>query len=256
MQAPIWISHRGYCASATENTAEAFRAALDLGFDHLETDLRCTADGHLVLAHDGSLTRTAKRPVMIETSTRAQLRKITLNNGERLLFFDEFLEEFSAYQWILDIKPEQGTRVLAGLSAWWQDSRCQDFFDHRARFLLWHPQQQLALLRNKPQAVCMAPIRDCQRAGLFCLLGLPGLARIRPGVTYALPPQWHGLELLRPSVIARYRSKGARVLAYLPEDQSQAQLALDLGVDEILTNHKPLLPKGSTAASESCARGE
>lgn len=240
MQSPIWISHRGYCAKATENTAEAFRAALELGFDHLETDLRCTADGHLILAHDGSLARTAKRPIMIETSTRAQLQKILLNNGERLLFFDDFLAEFSQYHWILDIKPEQGDRVLSLLRFWWQNPKYQDFFDHRARFLLWRPQQQLTLLRNKSEAVCMAPIRDCQRAGLFCLLGFTGLARIQAGVTYALPPQWRGIELLRPSVIERYRSKGARVLAYLPEDQNQAQRALELGVDEILTNHEPL----------------
>lgn len=240
MPDPIWISHRGYCKTATENTAEAFRAALALGFDHLETDLRCTADGHLVLSHDDDLSRVTFTPLSIKASTRAQLEKMTLKGGEHLLFFDDFLEEFANCHWILDIKPEQGAQVLECLLAWWEKPGYKPFFDQRVRFLFWEPEQQRTLLHSKPEAQCMATIRECQRAGTCCLVGLTGLANIRPGVTYAVPPKWHGIPLLCPPVVNRYRAQGGRVLAYLPEDQAQAQTAVDLGVDEILTNHAPL----------------
>gem|GEM_PF-5031005 len=86
----------------------------------------------------------------------------------------------------------------------------------------------------------MATIAQCRRAGAACLLGLPGLGAIEPGVTYSLPPNWGQMRLLRPGVAARYHRQGARVLGYLPETERDACWALEAGVDEILTNHRRL----------------
>jgi glycerophosphoryl diester phosphodiesterase len=52
------IGHRGAAAVAPENTWESFEAALDAGVDAIETDVRATRDGVLVLMHDESLDRT------------------------------------------------------------------------------------------------------------------------------------------------------------------------------------------------------
>lgn len=49
------IAHRGASADAPDNTAEAFALALQQHSDLLETDVRITADGVLVLEHDGSV---------------------------------------------------------------------------------------------------------------------------------------------------------------------------------------------------------
>jgi glycerophosphoryl diester phosphodiesterase len=46
------ISHRGFHQECRENTLAAFRAAIDLGVDGIETDIRLTADGVAVLLHD------------------------------------------------------------------------------------------------------------------------------------------------------------------------------------------------------------
>jgi glycerophosphoryl diester phosphodiesterase len=186
MTEPVWISHRGYCRAATENTADAFRAALAQGFTHLETDLRSTADGHLVLAHDMDLARISDVATNVCESTRAQLEYVVLNGGQPLLFFDEFMAEFSGHRWIFDIKPEYGLRTLDLVLQWWRKPEYADFFRRRVRFLLWKKSQQDYLLQHHPEAVCMATIRECRRAGVACLLGLPALGGIRPGVTYAL----------------------------------------------------------------------
>jgi len=141
MTQPLWISHRGYCASATENTAAAFEAAIDQGFTHLETDLRITADGHLVLAHDDDLTRVAGLPIKVTESRREQLESVRLLGGEPLLFFDQWLDRFDRWHWILDIKPEQGERTVQALLEWWQQPRAAGLLGQRARFLLWQPAQ-------------------------------------------------------------------------------------------------------------------
>ena len=57
---PIGFAHRGARDRAPENTIEAFRVALALGATGLESDVRLTADGVLVLDHDG-IVRVGRR---------------------------------------------------------------------------------------------------------------------------------------------------------------------------------------------------
>jgi len=52
------IGHRGAAALAPENTWPGFDVALELGVDAVETDVRATRDGVLVLLHDERLDRT------------------------------------------------------------------------------------------------------------------------------------------------------------------------------------------------------
>ena len=40
--------HRGNSVNFTENTLEAFQAAVNLGYKYIETDLRMTKDGEIV----------------------------------------------------------------------------------------------------------------------------------------------------------------------------------------------------------------
>jgi glycerophosphoryl diester phosphodiesterase len=49
------IGHRGAPRVAPENTVAAFRAAVDLGADGVELDVRRTADGRLAVVHDAHL---------------------------------------------------------------------------------------------------------------------------------------------------------------------------------------------------------
>jgi glycerophosphoryl diester phosphodiesterase len=61
---PIGFAHRGARAQAPENTLEAFTLALRLGATGLETDAWVTADGQVVLDHDGVLGgRLRRRPI-------------------------------------------------------------------------------------------------------------------------------------------------------------------------------------------------
>ena len=45
-------AHRGASAHLPDNSAEAFHSAIAMGADAIETDVRRTSDGRLVLAHD------------------------------------------------------------------------------------------------------------------------------------------------------------------------------------------------------------
>lgn len=68
----IAFAHRGARAERPENTIEAFTRALELGANGLETDAWLTADGEVVLDHDG-VTGTLWRRRAISVCRRDEL---------------------------------------------------------------------------------------------------------------------------------------------------------------------------------------
>ena len=78
-QRPLVIAHRGYSGQAPEHTFAAWQRAADAGADYLEQDLQMTADGVLVVLHDGTLERTARGDArfctgLVSEHTLAELR--------------------------------------------------------------------------------------------------------------------------------------------------------------------------------------
>lgn len=69
---PILFAHRGARAQAPENTISAFELGLRLGATGLESDAWLTADGVVVLDHDGRV-RLRRRGRAIAQCTRDQL---------------------------------------------------------------------------------------------------------------------------------------------------------------------------------------
>ena len=53
----VIAAHRGNSKFVAENTLEAFRSAIALGVDMVETDIHITKDGELVLMHDDDVRR-------------------------------------------------------------------------------------------------------------------------------------------------------------------------------------------------------
>lgn len=238
---PLWISHRGYCRPWTENTRQSFAAAVELGFKALETDLRLTKDGHIILAHDPDLYRLAGDRRSIAGLTRRETAAIRLAGGEPLLFLDQFLEAFPELSWTFDIKPETGEKTIDALGKWAETNHMTARITRQAAFLTWRPGHEALVQDHFPGARFYARPDECKRAGLAVLMGLPWLGDIRPGRIYALPPSYRSRPLFTPAIIGRYQIRHARVTAFLPETIDQAQAAIAAGCDEILTN-KTIVP--------------
>lgn len=75
----ILAAHRGDKFRFPENTMPAFKSAVELGVDMIETDIRMTRDGELVLIHDRSTLRIAGVDKNIDEMTLAQVK--SLNAG-------------------------------------------------------------------------------------------------------------------------------------------------------------------------------
>lgn len=69
-------AHRGSSADLPENTMAAFRAAVEAGVDQIETDIRMSKDGELVLIHDATVDRTTNGTGRVHDMTFAELRAL------------------------------------------------------------------------------------------------------------------------------------------------------------------------------------
>lgn len=80
-------AHRGSSKLHPENTLEAFRAAMVEGADGIETDLRLTLDGRIILHHDESVFG-----LKIKDHTLAALRRAGGANGGGITLLAELLD--------------------------------------------------------------------------------------------------------------------------------------------------------------------
>ena len=232
-----WISHRGLCTKAPENTLAAFQAAVKAGFKCLETDLRVTKDHHLVLTHDPNFERFLGPKTPVWELTRSQISSLPLGIKEPIMFFDEFVEKLAAYQWVFDIKPEQGLQTINCLIKWARAKKAHAWLSENTRFLFWNKQQEQWFLKEFPNAKLYARSGECWSAGLAVLCGIPTFGIINPKKVYAMPPRLGKLSLYKPRLVKAFHKKGAKVVAFLPQTKEDAHAAINAGVDEILTDH-------------------
>jgi glycerophosphoryl diester phosphodiesterase len=90
---PLVIAHRGGALESTENTIGAFQRAVKIGADGIETDIRLTRDGVIVVYHDDYFGRVEglpqpQRTRLISDLTYSELSAQTLipvgdDNGSR-----------------------------------------------------------------------------------------------------------------------------------------------------------------------------
>ncbi len=235
-QTPLWISHRGFKENAVENTVAAFRAAVDIGFLALETDLRLTRDRHIVLIHDPTLRRLTGDRRRVKDLTRRELESFRMAGGDRFLFFDRFAEIFKNYYWTLDIKPQTGDQTISALDAWAQENNFKAQLVQQAKFLTWRAGHENQLKRRFPGATFYARRSECWRAGLSVITGIPFSGGIKPERIYALPPYIGRISLFKPSVVRSFHQRNARAIAFLPQTDFLTRQAVRAGFDEILTN--------------------
>lgn len=235
-------AHRGGADEAPENSLAAFTHAWDLGFHHLETDIRPTRDGVAVLHHDASWERTTTGNGVVREHTWAQVKSLRQADGTAPLRLEELLEAFPDAHVTLDVKESGSVVALVDAVRRCRASAriCVGSFSARrlqhARRLLpsdtefsAHPWEILRM-RALPRATLPARVRRLQ-----------------------IPERALGIRFTESDFIARAHARGHAVDVWTVNDPARMGHLIDLGVDGIMTDapselRRVLLERGIWAA--------
>ncbi|WP_182875503.1 glycerophosphodiester phosphodiesterase [Microbispora sp. H10670] len=234
---PLVVAHRGASAYAPENTVAAFRLARDQGADMFELDVQETADHHLVLMHDTTLSRTTdvekvfpgRSPWRVGDLTLAEIRGLDAGSwfsrkyaGERVPTLGETLREMrgSGLGLLLEIKeprlyPGIEARVAEeiGRDPGWRGRIVVQSFDWESmrRFHRLVPRVPIGLLGTPPVA-------DLPRLAAFAEQINPPYAGVTAGY------------------VRRVHRLGMKVLAWTVDAPAAVRRLTGAGVDGVITN--------------------
>jgi glycerophosphoryl diester phosphodiesterase len=85
----LLAGHRGASAHEPENTIRSFRAAVDLGANAVELDIRATKNGKLVVIHDSKVNRTTNGKGRVSKMTLSEIRKLDAGMEELIPTLEE-----------------------------------------------------------------------------------------------------------------------------------------------------------------------
>src|ERR1700709_17840 len=98
------MAHRGGAIEHLENTFPAFEACVALGYRYLETDVRVTSDGELVVFHDPTLDRVTDRTGRVDALPWREGQTALIGGRETIMRLEDLLGAWPDVRFNLDIK--------------------------------------------------------------------------------------------------------------------------------------------------------
>ncbi|CAG8538813.1 7550_t:CDS:2 [Ambispora leptoticha] len=119
---PLCVGHRGYPVEYPENTILSLRQALLLGADALESDVRLTSDGQVIMLHDLQLETTTNGTGLVsERKWYGYIEYLrTTKGGQPIPRFQDVLEllkkENRGVFVLVDIKDDNPLEIIPALA--------------------------------------------------------------------------------------------------------------------------------------------
>ncbi|MFE4833326.1 glycerophosphodiester phosphodiesterase [Arthrobacter sp. NPDC056691] len=242
---PVAMAHRGFSLAGLENTLAAFRAAVELGFSHLETDVHTTSDGELLLFHDRTLGRVTDGHGRIHDLTADEVRRVRIGGTEPVPTFDELVAAFPDARFNLDVKDWHSVpSVVAAIERHQVHDRVliASFSDRRRRAVV----KQL----SRRTAASAGTLANALFLVLGPLLSVPALGSpVRAVLRRALhgvdalqvPVRYRAIPVVTPGFVRRAHQLGLYVHVWTINNPAEMHRLLDLGVDGLVSDRADLL---------------
>lgn len=275
---PMVAAHRGGAINHPENTMLAFREAVAMGVDVLESDLYLTKDGYLVYNHDAYIDETCningdiplsqakERRHNIADMTLAQLQQynfgyyFTDKGGNRPYkdaedpmalglqmatadqLFAEFYESHPDLLFIVEIKDE-GERGREACRILYDTLQAYPMYADNIVVGTFHDEIEQELKDNYPTLMRGAPTGTAAGFILTQFLGVnlfdqSDFACLQIPMSYDLGIT---LKLDKPTIIDRAHRRNIAVQYWTINEADEMRRLIDLGCDCIMTDDPALL---------------
>lgn len=234
---PRRFAHRGLAPHGGENTMRAFRAALDAGATHLETDVQTTSDGIALAFHDPELDRVTDRTGRVAEHTHAELGDVRVAGTEPIPTLAEVLAAFPDVPLNLDVKAARNVDAVVAeiVAADAVDRVCVAAFDGR---------DSARAAREISQRTGRSPARSAGRIAIALTIAAVRLRLphrvvrwiLRDADCLQVPERYGRIRVVDPRTVAAAHRAGREVHVWTVDATADMRRLLALGVDGLITN--------------------
>jgi glycerophosphoryl diester phosphodiesterase len=242
---PLVIAHQGGDGVWPGNTLFAFEHAVELGVDVIETDLRQTRDGVLVISHDESVDGKSNGVGKVADLTYAQLQKLDAaynwspeegptfpyrGQGITYVSLEEVFKAFPDMRFNIDMKQNDPPIYSAFCDLVrkynMQDKVIAASFSH---------QNTVAFRKLCPEVTTAADETET-RTFVFMNFAYLGAWYSPDFKAFQVPVRSSGITILTPHFVRAAHDRGVRVDAWTIDETWEMKHLLEMGVDGIITD--------------------
>ncbi len=241
-------AHRGFSAKNPENSIQAFDAALSLGADEIELDVRMTSDGKMIISHDNRLDRISdgKPDELVSTSTFDYLKTLNIGiNAGTEAHFTTPEEDFEKYggKIILNIHLKEAGEdgiIVKNLSAMAKAGGFADMI-----YFAGSPNELAAMEKYAPEIERCAIQLPKDTVGIYEMATTYHCSRVQ---------LWSGMY--DKKLIEQIHEAGIRINLYHAEKREEIASAWNMGVDTVLANNTDVAVLARTERRRMAQPGE
>lgn len=225
------IAHRGASAIRPENTMSAFKKAIEMGANAIETDVQMTKDGHLILIHDEQLSRTTNGVGWVKDYTLKEIKKLDAGYwfspeyaNETIPTIDElFILIYNTNLWV-NIEIKMGFIMYPGIEQRLVDKIKEYGLEGRVIISSF----------NHYSIKMVSTISPELNTAILYSIGLyePWNYALNIGARYLHPNK----NVVYKELVDAAHQYGMKVYPYTVDDEREMRYLIEMGVDGIITN--------------------
>ncbi|MAZ45339.1 MAG: glycerophosphoryl diester phosphodiesterase [Gammaproteobacteria bacterium] len=213
----LMIGHRGAAGLHPENTMVGFEAAINLGADAIELDVRLAHD-HLYVLHDRSLDRTTSGKGELQNSSPEEIEALSAGDNQKIPHLDQVIRQVP-----MDI----GINIeMKGNSCAKPIAQCLRKFPDNNILISSFNHKELDQFRSYSDGCEIAPLFGEWQTNIW---------EIAQGLSAWSVNLHH--EMVTEKRIKTAHEKGFRVLAYTVNNIQLAMELTKIGIDGIFTDY-------------------
>lgn len=234
MYRKIW-AHRGASAQAPENTLAAFELAARLQADGVELDVQRTADNQLVVTHDEDCRRVTGEAGLIAQLTLADLRRRNFAafrpeaGFQAITTLAEVFDLLQPTGLTINIELKNSVNLYPGMEAQVLDLAVQHRMADRIQLSSFNHYSLVTasqLILERHLDIPCGVLYSCSLVDPWSYVRNLGLQ--------AIHPQYAALQI--PSLVDHCHAAGVAINAWTIDKPEHIALAVQLGIDAIITN--------------------